>query len=187
MFLETFLVALGLAMDAFAVSLGVGTGNSAKSRRSKFRLSFHFGIFQAGMTLLGWLGGYTIERWIRDFDHWLAFLLLAYVGGRMILSGLRLEQESYPSDPSKGGLMVMLSVATSMDALAVGLSMAMIGTPVFFPAAIIGLVAFGLSAFGLFFGHQLGNHFGKRMEILGGLILIGIGLRIVVSHLLASG
>ncbi|MFZ5807788.1 MAG: manganese efflux pump MntP family protein [Chloroflexota bacterium] len=187
MIFNSILVALGLAMDAFAVSLGVGTGKSAQSRRSKLRLAFHFGIFQSGMTLLGWLGGNTIERLIRSVDHWLAFLLLAYVGGRMILAGIRTEQESYSSDPSKGGLMVMLSLATSMDALAVGLSMAMIGSPIVIPSLIIGIVAFGLSAIGLFFGHQLGNQFGKRMEILGGVILIGIGVRIVLTHLFAGG
>ncbi|MGB9640915.1 MAG: manganese efflux pump MntP family protein [Anaerolineales bacterium] len=183
MLLNAILVAMGLAMDAFAVSLGVGTGNQANLKRSKIRLAFHFGIFQSGMTLLGWVGGHTIESLIRNYDHWLAFILLAYVGGKMIRAGLNFDSESYPSDPSKGGLLVMLSFATSMDALAVGLSMAMIGSPVIVPSLIIGMVTFVLSLFGLFFGNQLGRHFGKRMEILGGIILIGIGLRILISHL----
>lgn len=181
--INSILVALGLAMDAFAVSLGVGTGNHAYLTRSKFRLAFHFGIFQSGMTFLGWLGGHTIENLIRNYDHWLAFLLLAYVGGKMIRAGLNVEEESYASDPSKGGLLVLLSFATSLDALAVGLSMAMIGSPVLLPALLIGVITFCLSIFGLFFGNQLGRAFGKHMEVLGGIILIGIGLRILISHL----
>ena len=183
MIVDSLLVAIGLAMDAFAVSLGVGTSNQAKLIRSKIRLASHFGIFQCGMTLLGWLGGNTIENLIRNFDHWIAFILLAFVGGRMIGSGLPPDEESYSSDPSKGGLLVVLSLATSIDALAVGLSMAMIGSPILIPSLIIGVVTFLLSIFGLFFGNQLGQRFGKRMEIVGGLILIGIGLRILITHL----
>jgi len=184
MLFTTLMIAVGLAMDAFAVSLGIGTGENANNGRAKLRLAFHFGLFQAGMTLLGWLAGSTIERFIREFDHWVAFGLLAYVGIRMIRSGLNPEKETYSSDPSRGGLLVMLSLATSMDALAVGLSMAMIGSTVAFPALVIGLVTFGLSLFGSFWGNHLGHRFGKRMEILGGLILIGIGLRIVLGHIL---
>jgi putative Mn2+ efflux pump MntP len=178
------LVGIGLAMDAFAVSLGVGTGQSAPDRRSKIRLSFHFGIFQAGMTLLGWLGGVTVVNFISAVDHWVAFILLLFVGGRMIRTGLHPEQQSYHGDPSKGGLMVILSLATSMDALAVGLSMAVLRTPVLIPALVIGMVTFGLSLLGIFSGHRLGARFGKRMEILGGVILIGIGLRVLWTHLM---
>jgi putative Mn2+ efflux pump MntP len=184
MVFTTLTIAVGLAMDAFAVSLGIGTDENANNRRAKLRLAFHFGLFQAGMTLLGWLAGSTIERFIRDFDHWVAFGLLAYVGVRMIRSGFNSQKAAYTSDPSRGGLLVVLCLATSMDALAVGLSMAMIGYTVIFPALVIGLVTFGLSLLGSVWGNRLGHRFGKRMEILGGLILIGIGLRIVLSHTL---
>jgi len=109
--------------------------------------------------------------------------LLAYVGGNMIRSGLNPEVESYISDPSKGRLLVILSVSTSIDALAVGLSMAMINVPWLLPSIIIGLVTWGLSSVGLITGDVLGDKFGKRMEILGGLILIGIGIQILVTHL----
>lgn len=186
MIYESLLIALGLAMDAFAVSLGVGTSQIAYSTRSKLRLAFHFGVFQAGMTLFGWLGGTTIEALIRHFDHWIAFALLSYVGGRMVWSGFHADQKSYSSDPTRGGLMVLLSVATSLDALAVGLSMAILGAPVFVPALFIGLVAFLLSALGLFCGCYFGVRFGKRMEILGGFLLFAIGLRILVEHLFLS-
>lgn len=176
-------VALGLAMDAFAVSLGIGCAGQASVPRAKFRLSFHFGVFQAGMTLLGWLVGNTIAGFISAVDHWVALILLSYVGINMILSGLNTGCESYQSDPSKGKTLLMLCVATSLDAMAVGLSMAMIQTPVVFPSIVIGVVASGLSIFGLFAGNKLGETFGKRMEMIGGLILVGIGLEILISHL----
>lgn len=183
-FVTSLFIATGLAMDAFAVSLGIGTTGQAHDRRAKFRLAFHFGVFQAGMTLLGWLLGSTIAGYIGSIDHWVAMALLAYVGVNMIRSGLDKDGECYQSNPSKGKTLMMLCVATSLDAMAVGLGMAMIHAPVLFPSLVIGAVTSGLSVFGLLAGTQLGKTFGKRMEMLGGLILIGIGLRIVLTHIL---
>ena len=182
-YLTSIFIGIGLAMDAFTVSLGIGTGRRANDRRAKFRLSFHFGFFQMAMTIVGWFAGSTIARYIETFDHWIAMGLLAYVGGNMILSGLKPETETYIKDPSKGKLLIILSVATSIDALAVGLSMAMLKAPCLLPAIIIGVVTWGLSIFGLLAGDSLGQRFGKRMELLGGLILLGIGVRILVTHL----
>lgn len=179
----SFFIATGLAMDAFAVSLGIGTTGRAHDPRSKFRLAFHFGFFQGAMTLLGWLLGSTIAGFIGSIDHWVALALLAYVGISMIRSGLNPDEECYQSNPSKGKTLMMLCVATSLDAMAVGLGMAMLHTPVLFPSLVIGFVTGALSTFGLFAGTQLGAAFGKRMEILGGLILIAIGLRIVYTHI----
>ena len=182
-FATSLFIAVGLAMDAFAVSLGIGCAGQAKEARAKFRLSFHFGVFQMGMTLLGWLAGSTIAGLINGIDHWVALVLLAYVGINMIISGFHADCETYQADPSKGKTLMMLCVATSLDAMAVGLSMAMINTHVVVPSIIIGVVAAGLSIFGLYAGNKLGETFGKRMEILGGLILVGIGLRILITHL----
>ncbi len=182
-FVSSVLIAIGLAMDAFAVSLGIGTGGQANNRRAKFRLAFHFGWFQMMMTVLGWLAGSTIAIFIGAFDHWVAMGLLGYVGVNMIRSGLNPDGDCYRADPSRGKTLMMLCVATSIDAMAVGLSMAMIGTPVIVPSIIIGVITLGLSAFGLMAGGRLGQKFGKRMEILGGVILIGIGIRVVVTHL----
>jgi manganese efflux pump family protein len=182
-FFTSFLIAIGLAMDAFAVSLGVGTMGRSNTPRSIFRLAFHFGIFQAFMPILGWLAGMTIDTYIRSFDHWIAFLLLSYVGGKMIYEGARGEKEEFHNDPSKGKMLVILAVATSIDALAVGLSLAMIDVPVILPAILIGVVTFSLSLAGLLLGNRLGVKFGQRVEILGGLILIGIGIRILTTHL----
>jgi len=181
--LATFFVAIGLAMDAFAVSLGVATSGRARDLRSKFRMAFHFGVFQTGMTLLGWLLGSTIANVISQFDHWIALALLGYVGANMVRSGIDPEKECFTANPTRGRILLMLCVATSIDALAVGLSMAMLQTSIFLPALLIGAVAIILSALGLAAGDRLGSQFGKRMEIIGGLILIGIGVKVVFDHL----
>ena len=181
---EILLIAFGLAMDAFAVCLGAGTTQHIKGPRPVFRLAFHFGLFQALMPILGWLVGSTINQWIAPVDHWIAFGLLAFVGVRMIRSGLDTEGESHATDPSRGATLIMLSVATSIDAFAVGLSLAVLGVGIIYPSMIIGLVAGAMSLLGIFLGGRLGKTFGKRMEIVGGLILIVIGARVVISHLL---
>lgn len=179
-----FLIAIGLAMDCFAVSLGVGTAGTAPGLRPTFRLFFHFGLFQAGMTLLGWLAGKTVVSYISAIDHWVAFGLLLFVGVRMVRGGLRKEgEEPAIPDPSRGMTLVMLSVATSIDALAVGLSLALLSVNVVWSALIIGLVSAILSLVGLLLGNQLGLRFGKSMEVLGGVILFGIGLRVLITHL----
>jgi putative Mn2+ efflux pump MntP len=181
---EILLIAVGLAMDAFAVSLGIGTTQYASKPRSIFRLAFHFGLFQALMPILGWLAGLTVAEFISALDHWVALGLLALVGVRMIRSGLDREGESHQSDPSRGGTLVMLSVATSIDAFAIGLSLALLQVQIVFPAVVIGVVTGGLSLLGLLVGNRLGKKFGKRMEIVGGIILIAIGIRVVISHVM---
>lgn len=183
---EVLLIALGLAMDAFAVCLSAATTRFISGPRPVFRLSFHFGLFQALMPVLGWLAGTTVSRYIAAFDHWVAFGLLAFVGVRMVRSGLDFQGESHETDPSRGATLIMLSIATSIDAFAIGLSLAMLRVNILYPALIIGLVAGGLSLVGIFIGNRLGHTFGKRMELIGGLILIAIGLRVVISHTLLA-
>ncbi len=171
-------------MDAFAVCLGAGTTRHIEGPRPAFRLSFHFGLFQALMPVLGWLAGTSVAALIEGFDHWIAFGLLAFVGARMIRSGFDRDGESQSADPSRGATLIMLSIATSIDAFAIGLSLAMLRVQILYPAVVIGIVAAGMSLIGLRLGRRLGDAFGKRMEGIGGLILIGIGVRVVISHLL---
>jgi manganese efflux pump family protein len=178
-----FLLALGLAMDAFAVSLGIGTAGEIRSLRGKIRLSAHFGIFQSGMTALGWVVGATIVSYIMDYDHWIALVLLGYVGINLIRAGLKKDGQAFKEDPSTGRTLVLLSFATSIDAFAVGLSIVFMNVPIFISIMVIGFIAFLLSAIGLIAGSKLGETFGKRTEIIGGLILIGIGVRVVITHL----
>ncbi len=183
-FVTLSLISLGLAMDALAVSLCIGTTGQIASLRGKIRLAAHFGIFQAGMTALGWLAGETIVQYVERFDHWIAFALLGYVSINLIRSGFSKDGQAFEQDPSTGKVLVILSFATSIDALAVGLTIALLKVPVLLAVVMIGLVALLLSALGLVAGVRLGGTFGKRMEILGGLILLGIGIRVVVTHLL---
>ncbi len=173
-------------MDVFAVSLGIGTIPGNHAPRSVFRLTFHFGLFQGMMTFLGWLAGSSVASLISSFDHWIAAGLLAFVGGRMIRSGFDPKAESYETDPSRGGMLVMLSIATSIDALAVGISFAMLDVNILTSCLTIGLVSTILSIIGLRLGRRLGTMFGKRMEIIGGLILLFIGVRILITHLFFS-
>lgn len=183
-FIEILLIALGLAMDAFAVCVGAGTTRFIDGPRPIFRLTFHFGLFQAVMPVLGWLAGSYVEHFIAAFDHWIAFGLLAFVGARMIRSGLDPDGETVAADPSRGGTLVMLSVATSIDAFAIGLLLAVLQVNALFPALVIGVVAAAMSLLGIFIGGRLGALFGGRMSVAGGAILIAIGVRVVLTHLL---
>lgn len=180
----SLMIALGLAMDAFAVSLGIGAAGAAAKPRPIFRLSFHMGFFQGLMTFLGWLAGSTIAGLISAVAPWVALVLLAFVGTRMIRSGLHPEEEAArKEDLSRGGSLMMVCVAVSIDAMAVGLSLAVMHVEIFAPSLVIGVVTLGLSLFGLLAGGKMGQTFGHKMEILGGLLLNGIGLRIILTHL----
>ena len=183
--LEVLFIAFSMAVDAFAVCVGAGTTRQAEGPRPTFRLAFHFGLFQFIMPVFGWLAGVTIAPYIMAFDHWLAFALLAFVGVRMLISGFDKGGKGLNHDPSRGWTLVLLSIAVSIDALAVGLSLGLIDVFVWYPALTIGVVTGLVSWLGLRLGNGLGARFGKRMEIIGGIVLVGIGVRIVLSHVLA--
>ena len=176
-------LALALAMDAFAVALGTGTILSRLTGRHLFRLGFHFGLFQALMPIVGWLAGRTVARHVEAWDHWIAFTLLVIIGGRMIYDACKDEEDKADRDPTRGLSLVILSIATSIDALAVGFSLSVIGVSIWFPALIIGIVAGVLTIIGMLIGKRSGDRWGTPVEILGGFILIGIGLKILLEHL----
>ncbi len=184
-FSAILLIALALAVDAFAVALAAGVSLCRVNGRQVFRLAFHFGFFQAGMNILGWLGGLTVRPLIETFGHWLAFVLLSFVGIKMIWEAVReAKEESEGADPTRGRMLITLSVATSIDSLAVGLSFAVLQVSVWLPALIIGLVASALTVLGFRLGCLLGatSRLGSRAEIAGGLVLIGMGLKILHEH-----
>ncbi len=173
-------------MDALAVALATGLALGEVSPRQTFRLSFHFGLFQFLMPAIGWMAGLTVEAWIGGYDHWLAFGLLAAIGGKMIYEALTgMDEASDRRDPTRGFSLLVLSVATSVDALAVGISLGVLHVRIWYPAVVIGIVTSALTAAGMHVGRRLGGAFGRRMEVLGGFVLIGIGLKILLSHLLA--
>lgn len=181
-----FAIAVALAVDAFAVALAAGASLPRLHWRHTFRLAWHFGFFQGAMTLLGWAGGLSFSTLIASVDHWLAFGLLALVGGRMILGGLSAREESKKSvDPTRGVTLVVLSVATSIDALAVGLSLAVLRINAWHPSLVIGLVAALFTAVGLHLGRWAGaaSRLGARAEIVGGCVLVAIGTKILWEHL----
>lgn len=169
-------------MDAFAVSLAAGVQLCRPSLKAVSRLALSFGFFQFLMPVLGWVAGRGLSQWVQAFDHWVAFGLLAFIGSKMIWESMRRGSEP-GKDPTRGWTLFILSIATSIDALAVGLSFAFLDVSVWLPSIIIGLVAMVLSAVGALFGCRLGRRFGVWAERFGGLVLIGIGIKIVVDHL----
>jgi putative Mn2+ efflux pump MntP len=176
-------LAVGLAMDALAVAIATGFALGRPSPRQVLRLALAFGFFQFLMPVVGWLAGRSVEAYIREVDHWIAFSLLAFVGGKMLWEARRNGTEVSPGDPTRGWMLLVLSIATSIDALAVGLSMAFLGGPVWMPSVVIGLVAFAFTAAGVVAGARVGRALGRWPEVVGGLVLLGIGVKILVEHL----
>jgi len=177
-------LAVGLGMDAFAVAIAVGAAGAHVCFRPVFRLSFHFGLFQFLMPIVGWSLGLTIVQYISAYDHWVALGLLSFVGVRMIIESRSGDSGAAgPCDPTRGWSLIVLSIATSIDALAVGLTMAFLQVDIWIPCVVIGIVAAGMTALGMLLGARLGERFGKRMALVGGLVLIGIGLKILYEHL----
>lgn len=176
-------VALGLAMDAFAVSVAAGLTLSDVTPRHTFRLAFHFGLFQFLMPVVGWAAGGSLAARLVGYDHWAAFLLLSFVGGKMLVDAWKENELFGTRDPTRGIMLVTLSVATSIDALAVGLSMAFLHVSVWVPSVVIGLVAAALSAIGIRFGAYFGAPWQRWAELAGGGILVLIGARILILHL----
>lgn len=179
---ETLFLSISLALDAFAVSLSTGALIKTRTWRDYFRIPFHFGLFQFLMPVIGWYLGSTVEPLIADVDHWIAFLLLVIIGGKMIKTAFSKEKELLNSDPSRGIKLIILSVATSIDALAVGFSLALLRYNIWYPSILIGIITAALSLIGLFVGNRLGNKFGNIVEVCGGVILISIGIKIVLAH-----
>jgi putative Mn2+ efflux pump MntP len=179
-------IAIALAMDAFAVAIAVSVTLGRPTGRQLFRLSFHFGWFQFMMPVIGWFAGRSVLGWIEAWDHWVAFGLLAFIGGKMIYEGFTVVggRKDRKADPTRGLSLVALSTATSVDALAAGFTFALVGVDVWYPAVLIGGVAGLLTLLGMKIGGRLGARFGKRMEIAGGLVLISIGIKILADHLL---
>jgi manganese efflux pump family protein len=184
-FVNISAIAVALAMDAFAVSIVAGINLKSVSLRQTFRLSWHFGLFQALMPVIGWSAGLSIRTSIGKYDHWIAFVLLTMVGAKMIKEAFGHEEnEKHQKDPTKGLTLVMLSVATSIDALAVGFSLSMLNVAVWLPAAIIGVVAGIFTIIGLQIGKRIGSaaRLSCYAEIAGGIVLFGIGLNILHEH-----
>lgn len=184
-FLTLSAISVALAMDAFAVALAAGLTLPQLTGRHLFRFGFHFGLFQALMPIFGWLAGVSLRHKIEMFDHWIAFALLVGVGSKMLWDAFdRDSDESRKGDPTRGLTLVLLSIATSIDALAIGLSLAVLGIEIWAPALVIGLTAGCLTIAGMLLGRRLASTWGFRVEVAGGFLLIFIGIKILLEHTL---
>lgn len=187
--LEIWLLAVGLAMDCFAVSIASGIIMKRIQLRPMLIMAFFFGLFQALMPLLGWIGANMFSHLIESIDHWIAFAILAFLGGRMVKESFKDDDCKHEYDPTKLKVVLALAVATSIDALAVGVSFAFLGirsiSGILSPISVIGFVSFVLSMIGLFFGVRFGCGIARKLraELWGGIILILIGTKILIEHL----
>ncbi|MFC1502172.1 manganese efflux pump MntP family protein [bacterium] len=184
-FLTIVVIAIGLAMDAFAVSVASGFAIRELRIRHALRIAVFFGVFQAVMPIIGWLAGLSLRDWIIHVDHWIAFGLLGFIGIKMIVESSRLDPTRKKTDPLKLIVLLILAVATSIDALVVGLTFAILQVSIFIPILVIGLITFCLSFTGVYIGDHFGHFFERKIEIAGGVILIGIGIKILIEHLVS--
>lgn len=182
---ELILISIGLAMDCFAVSFSAGANQKDYKAKGILIVAFMFGLFQAGMPIIGWLGGEVVVRYISQFDHWIAFGILAFIGGKMVLDGIKPEEQKESINILKPSTLIILSIATSIDALAVGFSFSMIQVNIWTSILSIGIASFILSAIGSLLGKKISEKIKPEYaEIAGGIILIIIGLKILISHLI---
>ena len=183
---ELLLTAIGLSMDAFAVSVCKGLGMRKMRYGQALVIGLYFGVFQALMPLLGWLLGTSFSRYIQAFDHWIAFVLLVFLGGKMIIEAVRAEEDAEPSNPFALGTLFVMAIATSIDALATGIvfrSFSFSTGKLLLAVGFIGSVTFILTLLGALGGKKLGEKFRKHAEIIGGIVLVCIGAKILIEHL----
>jgi len=183
-FITILFIAFGLAMDAFAVSITSGFATKRLRINHALRVGAYFGLFQVVMPVIGWLAGVTLRNFISGVDHWIAFALLTGIGCKMLYESTKMDSLERNAENLSVFMLLMLSIATSIDALAVGVTFAFLKISIITPVVVIGTVTFVLSFAGVYIGNKLGHFFEKKIEVIGGLILIGIGLRILLEHLL---
>ncbi len=181
------LIALALAMDALAVSIASGIILKKSKLKHAVRIAFFFGLFQLFMPLVGAFAGTFIKELISSFDHWFIFLVLSAIGGKMVYESFKLKEDEEKFDPTNLKTLIFLSVATSIDALAVGVSLSLLSGSIYLAVSIIGVVTFALCFIGVLVGDFIGHFFEEKIEALGGLILIGIGIKILLEHLFSQG
>lgn len=186
-FVELFLIGVGLSMDAFAVSICKGLGMKRLNMKQALVIGLFFGVFQALMPLIGWALGTQLADFITPIDHWIAFVLLALIGGKMLFDAFRGDDEGEAGEPKDTRLdlkeLLMLAIATSIDALAVGITFAFLGVNIVWAIAVIGVTTFVLSVVGVAVGHVFGARYEKGATIAGGIVLILIGCKILLEHL----
>ena len=185
--LTIIIIAIGLAMDAFAVSVATGAAYKKTGTNHAFKMAFAFGGFQAIMPIVGWFAGLTLRDFIRDYDHWVAFILLAFIGGKMIYESFKIKRAQQQTCALSAATLLVLALATSIDALAVGITFSfLLAGSLVIAVIIIGVITFVLSYAGFYIGKSFGHFFETGIEALGGLILLAIGTKILLEHLFFS-
>lgn len=187
LFIVLFLMGVGLSMDAFAVSVCKGLAMRKVNKKQAIVIGLFFGGFQALMPLLGWSLGIQFEQYITSIDHWIAFILLGFIGGKMIVEAVKPDDESVEvkemDQPLNIKEMFVLAIATSIDALAVGITFAFLGYPIVESIVIIGITTFVISIIGVYIGNFFGSMYKKKAELAGGIILVLLGNKILLEHL----
>lgn len=182
--LELVLLGIGLSFDTFAVSISTGLKNNEIKFRQGVGVAFILAFFQALMPFIGWLGGSQVEKYIKNSDHWIAFGLLLLLGAKMIAESFKSEEEKSTGNPLMFTTLVLMALATSIDALVVGVTLAFSDRNIYLSIGIIGMITFLVSMVGMLLGKNVTGKFGKKAEIAGGIILIAIGVKILLEHLL---
>lgn len=183
-YFNIFLIAIALSFDAMAVAAVNGARHHLMSVGKSLRIAFFFGLFQLLMPLIGWVIGIGFEKIIKNYDHWVAFILLVGIGAKIILESQK-PQEEKKNDIYSFKILILLAIATSIDALVVGITFGFLPINIWFVVIIIGLTTFMLSLISVYIGKKFGESWSKKAEIVGGLILIGIGIKILISHLMS--
>jgi putative Mn2+ efflux pump MntP len=181
-FITIVVIAVALAMDAFAVSVVSGAAYKQLQLKHTLRIAVFFGGFQAFMLLIGALAGLSLKEYIADYDHWVAFVILVVVGGKMIYESVKIKEAQKNYNPSNILILLALSVATSIDALAIGITLSLVAASIVTAVVVIGLVTFLLSYFGVMLGRKFGHIFENKIEVAGGLVLIALGVKILLEH-----
>ena len=181
--LAVIALAVSLAMDTFAVSIVTGAAYKELHIRHTLRMAGFFGGFQAFMPAIGYLAGLTVSEYISDYDHWVAFAILAAVGLKMIYESFKIKEERKAMHPANIAMLLALAIATSIDALAVGITLSLITKQIAEAIAVIGIVTFGMSCAGVYIGKKFGHFFESGIEAIGGLVLIGLGIKILLQHI----
>ena len=184
--LTIILIAIGLSFDTFAVSVSSGLILRKIDFFNATKIAITLAVFQAAMPVIGWLAGSGIKVYAEDFDHWIAFGILALLGGKMIYESFKTDPENRSFNPLDFKVMIGMAIATSIDALIVGFSFALLNFKILLSVGIIGAVTYTVAMLGMLFGKKIGARMGRRMEILGGVMLIIIGLKILIEHLFNS-
>ncbi|HKK60805.1 MAG TPA: manganese efflux pump MntP family protein [Salinivirga sp.] len=184
--ISIFILAAGLSVDSMAASISTGVCMKKVRAYESVKVALYMAVFQGSLPIVGWYIGQGFKHIISSYDHWIAFILLLAIGTKMIFEGLKKEEQNNCFCPSRPIILAGMALATSIDALIVGVGIGLLGNTIWLPAIIIGIITFIFSISGIYLGHHLGHRLNIKLELIGGLVLIGLGIKILVEHTLLA-